>query len=141
MASIMMSFLTLVFVAGAAQEPGAAEQADLNRMQGTWRLVEVAYDGINEKPENERLLTIKGNQFFPADAPDDEATIKLDPSKTPAWLDLTEKNKKITRGIYRLTANKLTIAVIEGDGPRPEKFEAPARSRIIVLVLERVRTP
>jgi uncharacterized protein (TIGR03067 family) len=135
-----INFLFLVFVAAWPQEPSAAEQADLNRMQGTWRLVEVAYDGITEKPENERLLTITGNQFIPGDDPEDKAAIKLDPTKIPAWLDLIEKNNKVTRGIYRLTGNKLTIAVIEGDGPRPEKFEAPARSRIIVLVLERVRT-
>lgn len=141
MANIPGLVLTLACVAGLLQEPSAAEQADLNRMQGTWRLVEVAYDGISERPENERLLTIKGNQISPVDAPEDEATIKLDPTKTPAWLDLTEKNKKVTRGIYRLTGSKLTIAVIEGDGARPEKFEAPARSRIVVLVLERVRMP
>lgn len=129
----------LIGVLCLAQGPANAEQAELEKLQGRWRVVKVAHDGITENFDGDRGITISGNRFVPSDNVEDVATVKLDPSKKPAWLDLTEKNNKTAKGIYRLTGNKLEIAIQEGDGERPDKFESPPKSKVIVLVLERVK--
>jgi uncharacterized protein (TIGR03067 family) len=129
----------LMGVLWLAQGPANAEQAELEKLQGRWRVVKVAYDGITETVEGDRMLTITGNRFMPSDDVEDVATVKLVPAKKPGWLDLTDRNQQTAKGIYHLKGNELKIAVQEGDGDRPEKFEAPAKTKIIVLVLERVK--
>jgi uncharacterized protein (TIGR03067 family) len=69
----------------------------------------------------------------------------LDPAKQPKtitlikWKTLDRPNdyqKEEYRGIYKLDANRLTIA-FRKDGPRPEKFESTPGSGVTLLEMER----
>ncbi|HMP02616.1 MAG TPA: TIGR03067 domain-containing protein [Gemmatales bacterium] len=132
----------LLCLVAVNQEPPKPEADPVAQLQGTWRLVQVAYDGKTEKPDFERVFTIQEDRITPSDRVDDVATFKLDATKSPAWIDLTDRGGRVSQGIYRLSGRRLELAMEEGEGPRPETFEAPrqSKSKIVVLVLERART-
>jgi uncharacterized protein (TIGR03067 family) len=66
-----------------------------------------------------------------------EGTYELDPSKTPKWIDITGKDRKVL-GIYRLDGDKLTICLNEhADGDRPTRFASEPGSRNDLLMVLR----
>jgi len=70
-------------------------------------------------------------------------TFKVDSKKNPAELDLTpppEKSDKPVLGIYKLDGDTLTICVSDDDGAvRPNKFESPDGTRIMLMTLKRAK--
>ena len=58
---------------------------------------------------------------------------KFDPSKSPAWIDVTAGKDKAC-GIYKLEGDSLKIAYLKGDGDfRAAKFEDAPGYTILVL--------
>lgn len=62
------------------------------------------------------------------------------PDKKPPEIDLTEGKKGLTKGaIYRLDGDALTFCMPAGnDQGRPEKFESPEGSAVLLMKLKRV---
>ena len=112
---------------------------DLAALQGVWK-VESAVAGGEKIPAEQQAkmgFTFKGNELIPADNPKDVAVVKLDPGQKPAAIDLTEKNKKTSLGIYEIDGDTLKLCFNEPGKPRPKTFESAKGSQTIYLVLKR----
>ena len=83
--------LAVLRLSGAAflQDDAVKER---EKFQGVWR-IESAEEKGAAKPEvlGKLTLTFKGDQLIPSDNIKDILTFKLDPSKKPATIDLTER--------------------------------------------------
>ena len=138
------------------------EQAEL--LQGEWVVVALGYAGFElqttaEQPmrftfSKDRMLTNLafdvgggrrlwlGSQGFSAETiitftfstRGQEATFKLDATKTPAQIDIQEKKGKdvsLSSGIYRLKGNELELCI--GQSSRPTEFKASTGTALFRL--------
>jgi uncharacterized protein (TIGR03067 family) len=121
---------------------GAADDAKkvLEKMQGDWAVVSIEDDGAN-LPEAEAAkysITIKDDKFV-INGPDkkESMTIKLDPTKKPAEIDLLhddpqKKGMKVL-GIYELGDGALKIAGRDKGDMRPTEFKSSKDVSVVVL--------
>jgi len=121
----------------------ADTQAELNRLQGTWRVV-AAQIGGEAAPEDQFRnvrYTIAGSQMTlrEGEGPGATVTIALDLGSDPAKIDITDATGERTAGIYRLDPNgALTLCYVKGSQTRPRAFDSAPDPSGVVLVLERV---
>ncbi len=122
-----------------------AQDAELEKFQGTWDLVSLNLNGKEFSPDKIRaaqLQTIyKGNTLSRVGGGDerDSATIKIDSSKTPSHLDTTNNDGVTELGIYKFEGDSLTICTrTESDKARPTKF-APNADKTVLTVWKRVK--
>lgn len=123
-----------VAILAAADDPTKdAVKKELMKLQGTWVLVGGEEKGrvLSEKDarsERESIL-FKGDKLtVMRGETKGEGTIRLNPSKKPAWIDLVDPQKKnaVNHAIYRLEGDRLTICVSQKFGPNREE-ERPIR--------------
>lgn len=141
--------LPLALAAGlllAADSPkDDAAKKDLDKLQGTWKLV--SYETGGNKAGEEDLagskMVIKGNKYAYTSADqDEEGTMKLDPGAKPAAVDLkiesgNDKGKDQV-GIYKLEGDTLTFCFAHpGEKERPKEFSGREGSSNLVFVLKR----
>src|SRR4051794_17992646 len=77
---------------------------DLAKLQGVWK-VEVAMKYGSTAPPEQRAkmsLIFKGEELIPVINPKGIVKIKIDPSQKPAAMDLTERDKRTSLGIYEI---------------------------------------
>ena len=119
---------------------GDAAKADLDKLQGDWKVQSVEVAGkalINVKLEK---LTIKGNKL---DGLGPEMTVKLAPDQKPKAIDLANtgiEGKETTLAIYELDGDTLKICWSEKDPDhRPSEFTGKESSGQTLLVLKRAK--
>lgn len=139
----VLGFAVLVLAFTTPVSRGADDdgEKELKRFQGDWQMVAVTKDGetIAADKLKGKVWSFKGDKLVPQYDKEDVATIKIDPAKKPATLDITDKNGEKVEGIYKFTGDdKLTICG-RGDNKRPTEFAAGAKSGAIMFVLERVK--
>src|SRR5262245_57159820 len=102
----------------------AAEDAkkDLDKIQGTWHVVSVENDGAKRPDEvaKDMKMVIKGDKYtFTAGDMTESGTIKLDPSKKPATIDISitegDDKGKTQLGIYQIEGDTFKICVDRPD--------------------------
>src|SRR5579871_3619417 len=133
---------TLLIAADNPKEDSAKK--DLERIQGTWKIVKLEANGEQAPAEivAKLKLVFKDNKltFTPGEPGFTNYTIKLDPSTKPASFDMTHadgKNKgKTQKGIYALERDNLKICFGDTD-ERPKEFTAKAKSKQALYVLKR----
>jgi uncharacterized protein (TIGR03067 family) len=143
-ASCVVVILTMVCV--ATGEDKDEPKQDLDKMQGSWRVV--SWQMADEKKSKDELqkykVTVKGDTLIyetgiARKMGEGEGTIKLDP-KTKA-LDWTLTDLGATmNGIYELKGDDLKIG-FGNDSPirpqRPKRFEMGKENVVWLLVLKR----
>jgi hypothetical protein len=89
-------------------------------------------------------VVIDGDKFTISHAGRDEVdVIKLDPSKAPNAIDVTQPSGDVLLGIYEIDGDRLRIALAPPrKAPKEEnraaKFESAAGSGVVLVVLKRV---
>jgi uncharacterized protein (TIGR03067 family) len=121
----------------------AKADAELDKFQGSWQ-VEKASSGGTEAPAANvamMVITFKDDQAIPKENPKDIAKVKLDANKKPAEIDLTDKDNKTNKGIYRfIDKDALEICMnLTEDAARPKDFISPKGSTVIIMVMKRVK--
>jgi uncharacterized protein (TIGR03067 family) len=134
--------LILLFLWTPAADDAVA--ADLDKLQGTWKLVSYERNGkpLPSEQVKDRIVVIADQQWTDrtGDAIHGQGTITLDVKTTPRSIDTTFTvgfpKGKTSLGIYELTGDTLRSCVAEPGGERPQEFAAPAgSSRIFVSYL------
>ena len=72
----------------------------------------------------------------------DKGTFSINTEKSPKWIDIKTGAKgpfmgKTLMGVYKLEGDKLILCVDSDGKIRAEKFEAPAKSRSMLLTYKR----
>jgi uncharacterized protein (TIGR03067 family) len=147
----------VILVAGlllAADSPEDAVKKEKERLVGTWKVVSVEANGRKVPAD-----AIKDFQFiFTADSltrkkggkAESGAGYKLDPSKSPKWIDMTgttDGKEQSVPAVYKLDGDTLTLCFRadykKKDGKpdevrkRPEKLDGGDGSGQVLMVLAR----
>jgi len=141
----LVLFLSLLLTA-CERKRDASESKDEDRIQGTWRVVEVEEKGRQRSSEDikDSKLIVKGDQMdFVRGAETVRVSYRLDPASEPKAIDLEEAKQGTLRGIYLLEEEKLTICISFAFGAegkkRPSQFKATRENRLTVMVFQRVQ--
>jgi uncharacterized protein (TIGR03067 family) len=118
-----------------------ADEKALKELEGTYKVTAAEKGGVAApKGEVDFTVTIKGDEMT-VKTPNGEkkAKIKVDPTKTPAHIDLSptdgpEKGKTFP-GLYKLEKGELTIVFAEGDA-RPKGLKAEGEEMMIKMKKE-----
>ncbi|MCU0706557.1 MAG: TIGR03067 domain-containing protein [Fimbriiglobus sp.] len=138
-AAVLVPLLTPVLA------PAAEPPADLKPFQGKWVLSSATLGGRDHLDDFKGLtLTIDGDHYTVVVGPNtDKGTITLDASKSPKHITLASSEKlgpfkgRTMPGIYEMKDKKLTVCLNSEKDDRPEKFEAPEKTPIMLFVFER----
>lgn len=138
---LMIPVLTLFMTTDYAQD--ATSKADLDALQGSWKLISAMQDG-NALPEDkvkQTTIVFKGDTFvFPhlADYATSRAgTIKIDATKNPKEMDATSTNRDVMLGIYELNGDSYKVCFAPVGKPRPTALSSTPGSGNIFQVWER----
>jgi uncharacterized protein (TIGR03067 family) len=137
-AAVVVAGLAVAFAADAPKADGADQKA----LQGIWTVTSAEMRGEKNEEivgstmtftDDKISLKVKGKDEAK------EAKYKLDPAAKPKHLDIMPSDKEETlQGIYELDGDNLKICMNDkGAEARPEKFEAAADKKFVLLVLKR----
>jgi len=125
----------------------AGDQQDLEKFQGTWKLVSATRDSkaLADDKVKQTTIVFKGDTFrFPElaeYATSKEGTIKLDATKTPKQMDATSTGGEVMLGIYDLEGNRYKVCFAPVGKPRPSEFVSTPGSGYILQFWERPKLP
>jgi uncharacterized protein (TIGR03067 family) len=141
----VLGFLAVTLLLGADQSKKDETAEDVKRIQGTWILLSIEKNGelVPAETLKGRMLTVKGDDavLMQGEEVYSRSKQKLDATASPKQIDITQiegKEKgKVSKGIYLLEGDDLTICyVYPGDG-RATDFKAGKDSGCILLKFRR----
>lgn len=142
----MPRFLILIsVVALACPVSGRADaKAELEKLQGVWKVTAAQRDGVEVPPSVREALTIEiqGNKMTikSTDVVNVVSEITLDASQKPASVTLKQVEPKAApeaKGIYDVTADRLRLCWARQGGERPKEFASKAGSKTVLFELTR----
>lgn len=121
--------------------------AELKAFQGQWVVSAATLGGRDHKDDFAALkLSITGGQYeATVNVLKDTGTITVDVKKSPKWLTLASAEKagpfkgRTMPGIYEFKDGKLTVCLNSEKADRPEKFDAPEASPLMLIEFERAK--
>jgi uncharacterized protein (TIGR03067 family) len=139
---LAMAVLLGVALATASVTAGGDAKAEMKKFEGTWAVESIREWGEDvpaEKAKNQ-TFTFRGDKVTSRQdgKQKDEATYQLDPGKKPRHIDFKAEGKTFP-GIYAFEGGKLKVCFAQSGAERPTKFESPAGSKIILIVLKRAK--
>jgi uncharacterized protein (TIGR03067 family) len=137
-----MTPLTLALV---LLTPAADPAADLKPFQGKWVLSSATLAGRDHNDDFKGMaLTIDGDKYTATvGSLTDKGTITLDTGKSPKHITLASSEKngpfkgRTMPGIYEFKDAKLTVCLNSEKDDRPEKFEAPEKTPLMLMTFVR----
>ncbi|HEV3439811.1 MAG TPA: TIGR03067 domain-containing protein [Gemmata sp.] len=145
--AVVATTLMLVGGCGSKDNGGGAAGGGDPRLEGTYTLVETEMGGVRSKEtEQKGTFAFSGDKMIsPNGKKEEAATIKCDPSKTPAEITIskTEVSGKINTfyGIYKLEDDTLTLCLMKSDNPanRPKEFKTSKESIVMIEVFKKTQ--
>jgi uncharacterized protein (TIGR03067 family) len=139
----------LLAAASADDTRDEAVKKELKRLEGTWVVVSVVFDGLPSPPEEalkdqaivrkgeKETTTLKGKETG-------KGTVKVDPTKKPAEIDYTfdggPNDGKTLRGIYKVEGDTMTVCYGPLGKDRPTEFESKKGSGVGLVVHKRQKS-
>ena len=130
----------------AAQNEGA-DKTELEKFQGKWVPVSTTIDGkaLEEDEMKGRSTVVKGEKLILLykDQERGTASLKIDPSKSPAQIDTTAEDGPrqggTSKGIYKFDGDTLTLCFVVGSKDRPTEFASNPGSGALLFVHKRAK--
>ncbi len=120
------------------------DDADAQKIQGTWVAVSAEMDGKAAPAEAIKDLTIlvtADKMAFSPKGEDRQSLYKLDPTKTPKGIEMTPQDGpakgKTVHGLYELDGDRLKLCLLNGPGEEPKEFATTPGSNLRLLILKR----
>lgn len=119
----------LVFLTLAQATAQDAATKDLERLQGSWTMHALEINGKSVSKIQETNLIVKKDEYKTTVKKKEQPGLKfkLDPSKNPKWIDMTQPQpdgtEKVLKGIYKIEND--TFVICRGTVPeheRPNQF-------------------
>ncbi len=137
--------LATVSLLGLASATLAAEpEGDLKALQGVWLIEAATLEGRDHIDDFKGMkLTVTDDKYAIDFAENsDKGTIKLDVTKKPRQIDFTTSQKGPFKGrdlvgIYELKGDTVVVCINSEKGDRPAKFEAPVKTKLMLLTFKR----
>jgi uncharacterized protein (TIGR03067 family) len=138
----------LIVIAGFLVAADAKEDKELKNLQGTWKVVSGETGGVKVPADKlkDAVLVIDGDKFIMTDRGKEKEgktlTFKIDLSKRPKQLDLTdpkEKDAKPVPCIYALDGDELKLCIPlvplgkKEDVQRPASFDT--KDKLLMLMV------
>jgi uncharacterized protein (TIGR03067 family) len=136
------------FIGGGDRSDDAAKK-ELATLQGTWVLISAEQDGkkLPEDAVKKTKITFKNDTYVFPDASgiatSQEGIIKVDPSKTPKWMESKATNDaakgKLSLGIYEIAGDDYKVCFAPPGKDRPKEFSSKPGSGHILQVWKRAK--
>ncbi len=144
LAAVSMKQLLSAILVALALRPGVSLAIESSDLAGTWvhTRIEVGGNAVDDDSVNSAEFEI-GNGKYTFRMGDNTArgTLKLDTSKTPAQIDLTEvEGRNVGRtlvGIVETTADGWRLAADMAGGSRPDKFASDGGDSHVLATYKR----
>lgn len=129
----------------APRAPAKDDKDDLKKLAGDWQVTgwKQAGNDLDKEELAAARWSVKGDKYkFAMGENAEEGTIKLDPSKKPATIDLTitegaDKGKQ-QPGIYKIDGDTVTFALaVPGGKERPTDFTSTEDNNQILITMKR----
>lgn len=140
----MLRFASIACFVLASATLAAEPEADLKALQGTWVLAEATLEGRDHGEDfKEMKLKVNGDKYEVGfGMVSDKGTIKLDSTKKPKQIDLTTTKDGPFKGhtlpgIYEFKDDTVVLCLEANKTDRPTKFEAPAKTRLMLYTFKR----
>jgi uncharacterized protein (TIGR03067 family) len=144
MRPLLMTLAVGVMLASSGVQADDAKK-DLEQLQGTWQMVSHEVDGKPDEALKGAVRVVEGDKFTikKGDEVLRTATMKLDPTKKPKWIDITftegPEKGKVRRGIYVLEGDTQKICYGNLDKERPTEFVSKPGTGHRLVVFKRVK--
>ena len=140
-------FLLVTFIVAADEPKGNSAKKDMDKLQGYWRVSNVAQVGTlgpDKDVRNLRLVfTEKILSFEWVGKATYDAKYRLDPTKKPKTIDITfitgPDEGKTFRGIYELEGKTLKLCYSRSESKRPTKLSSKPEAECLLLVLKQTK--
>jgi uncharacterized protein (TIGR03067 family) len=122
-----------------AREPAAAA-IDQAKFQGSWKYLSLHHRGKPTAPSvvSEYVFCFEGSHYTTSRGGkvQSQGTFRIDPAKTPSFIDLLESTGVRVYAVYHFDGDKLTICM--DDYERPADFNSQGGKSRSLVVLERL---
>lgn len=141
--------LILSLVLSVSMSPVQAADAELQRFQGKWEVIELVEDGrvipavaIEDWLPSGGRLEIVDNAIISVSPHDGKKEVKIfaiDATQSPRGIEISTRDQREVWGIYRFDQDRLVMCLVDHtDGSRPDEFSARTGSKRLLMTLRPV---